>query len=118
MIGLLSIVGVAILLLPGGGQAPATTRPAVGPYAPQWAEFQQQCTQGPWFDQGQAPGACECWERNLASVQVTPAYALDVLIAANIGGWGSSGSGAAASTTLDNIGDVSVRDAAYGCALS
>ena len=99
-----------VLLLSGGSAAHASPRSAVAPLTPAWAEFQQNCVDGPAPGQGNPGAACVRWERNLVAAAIVPGYGLDVLIAAQ------EGQGAAY-TVLENIGNEAVNNAAQGCGL-
>lgn len=71
---------------------------------------------GPSPGQGSTPQARRCWETHLEAVDIYPAYAWDVLDAAQIGG--ATPSGAGSYTVARNIGSVAVRRAIAGCHLS
>jgi hypothetical protein len=53
---------------------------------PGWTRFQADCEAGPSPGQGNTPQSCVCWEANLRAEAIRPAYAVDALDAAQIGG--------------------------------
>ena len=110
--GVLLAVGfVGLLFIPGGGSAAhASTRAPVAALSPAWAEFQVDCVAGPSPGQGSAPASCRCWESNLAQAEILPAYAVDALDAAQVGG-------GPAYTVGENLSGGMVGDAMEGCGL-
>ena len=106
----LAVIALAagVLLIPGS-QPPAR---AAAPVAalPGWQEFQSNCESGPAPGQGSSPASCVCWESNLEAAAILPAFAVDVLNAAQVGG-------GPAYMTLENIGNLAIRQAAQGCGL-
>lgn len=66
------------------------------------------CVAGPSPGQGSTPEACVCWESHLEAVAILPAYAVDVLNAAQVGQ-------GAAYTVRENIGNVAINNAMNGC---
>lgn len=103
--GLLSI----LFVMSRGSAAHASTRPVVAAL-PGWAQFQSDCTAGPAPGQGSTPQACVCWEGNLQAEAIQPAYAVDALNAAQVGG-------GAAYTVGENLPGGPVGDAMAGCGL-
>lgn len=103
-------LAAGVLLIPGS-QPPARAAAPVAALSPAWSEFQADCTAGPAPGQGSTPSACVCWETNLQAVAIQPAFAVDVLDAAQVGG-------GPAYMTLENIGNTAVNQAAQGCGLN
>jgi hypothetical protein len=104
--GLLSI----LLLMSGGSAAHASTRAPVDALSLGWAEFQADCTAGPAPGQGSTPLACVCWEGQLQAAAILPAYAVDALDAAQVGG-------GPAFTVGENLGGSALGAAMAGCGL-
>lgn len=80
---------VVALLIVASALSVAWQRQAVTASAaplPGWATFQAACEAGPSPGQGNPPQACKCWEANLRSEAIRPAYAVDALDAAQVGG--------------------------------
>ncbi len=108
----LVVAAVGLVLLLSGG-SPARAHAAAPPLAalsPAWSEFQADCVSGPSPGQGSAPEACVCWESHLQAAGIVPGYAVDALNAAQVGG-------GPAYTVLQNIGNLTINNAAQGCGL-
>lgn len=93
-----------------GTAAHGSTRAPVAALSPAWSEFQADCVAGPAPGQGSTPQACVCWESNLQAEAIVPAYTVDALNAAQVGG-------GAPYTVGENLAGGPVGDAMAGCGL-
>ena len=87
-IGLAAPLVVAVLIV-ASALSVAWQRHAVAASVaplPGWTRFQADCEAGPSPGQGNTPQACGCWEANLRAEAIRPAYAVDALDAAQVGG--------------------------------
>ena len=102
-------LAVGVLLIPGS-QPPARAAARAAALSPAWNGFQADCTAGPAPGQGSTPSACVCWEGQLQAEAIQPAYAVDALDAAQVGG-------GAAYTVGENLSGGPVGSAMAGCGL-
>ena len=109
---LLAVVAltVCVFAFNGSSSTPVAHAAPVAAYTPAWNEFQADCVAGPAPGQGSTPQACLCWETNLQAVAILPAYAVDALNAAQVGG-------GAAYTVPQNLGNLAISNAMQGCGL-